>query len=191
MSLSLITLCLVLGADEPMSTDRSAKIIAQQARAQTEVLAKYGNKKEGELSKDEINQMAKDLAEADKAVLEKNGVDPKEWARENLKKDRAAYAETKEKVKEIQAKEKAADEAKKKAEAGGPKEIAVQRGISEENPVTLDDKPNVDGQIPVEKGLPPEVQKENEALQEGSINSVSEEAAKPGAKSSGKGKSHR
>ena len=190
MSLTLITLCLALGAD-PIGTDKSAQILAQQAKAQTEVYAKYGNKKQGELSKDEINQMAKDLADADTAVLETNGVDPKDWARENMKKDRAAYAETKEKVKDIQAKEKAAEEAKKKAEAAGPKEVVVQRGISEENPVTLDEKPNANGQIPVEKGLPPEVQKEQEALsaQDGAASGQPEEP-KAGAKS-GKGSRHR
>lgn len=190
MSLSLITLCLALVADEPIAPEKSAKIESQQIKAQTEVVAKYGNKKQSELSKEERSQMAKDLAEADKAVLEKNGVDPKEWARESLKKDRAAYARGKELVKEIQEKEKAAEE-KKKAEAHAPKDVVVQRGVSEENPVTLDEKPNADGTIPVEKGLPPEAQKEQEALSapEKGSSAPAEEAPKPAK--SGKGSRRR
>ena len=64
--------------------------------------------------------------------------------------------------------------------------------MSEENPVTLDEKPNADGTIPVEKGLPPEVQKEQEALsaQDGVMPpGAAEEAPKPAKP--GKGSRHR
>lgn len=184
MSLALVTLCLALVADEPIAPEKAAAIEHQQLKAQAEVIAKYGNKKEAELSPDERKAKAKDLADADQAVLDKNGVDPKQWARDSIKKDRAAYAEGKQRVKELEEKDKAAEE-KKRAEATAPREVEVQRGVSEENPVTLDEKANADGQVPVEKGLPPEAQQEQEALsaQDGLNSGPAEEApkaAKPG-----------
>ncbi len=186
MSLSLVTLCLALVADEPTTPEKAAVIERQEQKAQAEVSAKYGNKKPTELSREDRKAMDKDLANASKAVLEKNGVDPKQWARESLKKDRADFAKTKEIVKDLEAKDKAAEE-KRKADANAPKEVQVQRGVSEENPVTLDEKPNEDGVVPVEKGLPPEAQQEQDAAsgQEGGGSSAApaaEEApkAKPG-----------
>jgi hypothetical protein len=192
MSLSLISLCLALVADEPMAPEKAAAIEHAQVKAQAEVDAKYGNKKATELSPDERKQRAKDLAAADKAVLDKNGVDPKQWARESLRKDRDQYAQGKQLRKDLEEKEKAAD-AKAKAEANAPKEIVVQRGVSEENPVTLDEKANADGQIPVEKGLPPEAlqeQAELSSMEGGGAPPSIPEAAKPAAKA-GKGSRHR
>ena len=159
MSLSLVTLCLALVADEPIAPEKAAVIERDQRKAQAEVSARYGNKKPTELSRDERRELDKDLANADKAVLEKAGVDPKQWARESLKKDRAGYAQNKELVKGLEEKDKAAAEAKKK-EGAGPGEIPIQKGISEENPVTLDEKQSADGVVPVEKGLPPDATRE-------------------------------
>ena len=192
MSLSLVALCLALVADEPMAPEKSAGIEREQQKAQAEVNTKYGNKKPTELSREERSQMAKDLANADKAVLDKNGVDPKQWARESLKKNRDEYAKGKELVKGLEEKEKA--DAKKKADAANePKEIAVQRGVSEENPVTLDEKANEDGAIPVEKGLPPDAAKDLEAAGGGDMGDKASapEEAKPAAKPSGKGSRRR
>lgn len=187
MSLSLVILCLALGADEPMPPEQAAGIERQQQKAQAEVAARYGNKKPTELSPDERRAMAKEQANADKAVLEKAGVDPKQWARETLKRDRASYAQNKELVKGLEEKEKAA-EAKKKEEANAPKEITVQRGVTDQNPVTLDEKPNEDGTIPVEKGLPPEAAQEQEAAsaQDGAGKESAEEAPKPSKGSRGR-----
>ena len=190
MSITLLTLCLALGADEPLAPEKSAAIEREQQKAQAEIDAKYGNKKPTELSREERSQRAKDLAEADKAVLDKNGVDPKQWARESLKKDRAEYAQNKQAVKDLEEKEKAA-EAKKKADAAGPKEVEVQRGVSEQNPVTLDEKPNADGTVPVEKGLPPEAAQELEAAQGQDGASKQEKAPAPAAKPTGKGSRRR
>ncbi len=162
MSLSLVTLCLALVADEATTPDKAAVIERQEQKAQAEVSAKYGNKKPTELSREDRKAMDQDLANASKAVLEKNGVDPKQWARDSLKRDRSEYAKTKELVKDLEAKDKAAEE-KRKADANAPKEVEVQRGVSEENPVTLDEKPNEEGVVPVEKGLPPEAQQEQDA----------------------------
>ena len=176
-------------ADEPIAPEKAAGIERQQQKAQAEVTAKYGNKKPTELSREERGQMAKDLASADKAVLEKAGVDPKQWARESLKKDREGYAKNKEMVKGLEEKEKA-DEAAKKVE--GPKEITVQRGVSEDNPVTLDEKPNADGTVPVEKGLPPEAQRElDTAAGQDSAPSTAQPEESKAAKPSSKGSRRR
>jgi hypothetical protein len=173
-----------------MAPEKSAGIEREQQKAQAEVTAKYGNKKPSELSRDERSQMAKDLANADKAVLDKNGVDPKQWARESLKKDRDGYAKGKELVKGLEDKEKA--EAKKKAdEANAPKEVTVQRGVSEDNPVTLDEKANADGTIPVEKGLPPDAARDLEAAGGGDTMDKPAAEEKPAPKASGKGSRRR
>jgi hypothetical protein len=85
-------------------------------------------------------------------VLDKAGVDPKEYTKYIAKmnrEDRAATKAAGEKL-EQQEKEAAAKDAKK----GGPKEIVVQKGFSDNNPVTMEEK---DGDGPtVEHGLPPE-----------------------------------
>lgn len=154
MSLSLVTLCLALVADEPMEPEKAAAIERAQAKAQAEVAAKYGNKKSSELSQDERRQMVKDQADADRAVLEKLGVDAKQWARESLRRDRDQYAKNKALVKEQDGKEKAEEERKKAAAT--KKDVEVQRGINEDNPVTLDEKA-AEGQVGVEQGLPPDV----------------------------------
>lgn len=192
MSLSLISLCLALVADEPPSPEKAAVIQVEQDKARAEVSAKFGNKKPTELSAQERKELEKDMDAASKAVLEKNGVDPKQYARDQLKMGRAGYAEKKELVKEIVAKEKAAAEAKKKAE-NQPKEIQVQRGVSEENPVTLDEKPNEDGNVPVEKGLPPDAQNEQDALsaQDSASSAPAEAAPSPSKGGGGKGSKRR
>lgn len=186
MSLSLVTLFLALVADEATTPEKAAVIERQEQKAQADVAAKYGNKKPTELSHEDRKEMDKDLANASKAVLEKNGVDPKQWARDSLKKDRAGFAKTKELVKDMEAKEKAAEE-KRKADANAPKEVQVQRGVSEENPVTLDEKPNEDGVVPVEKGLPPEAQREQEAASGQDSAGSSTAAPAPEAAPRGKG----
>ncbi len=184
MSLSLVALCLALVADEPIAPEKAAVIQRDQSKAQAEVSAKYGNKKPTELSRDERKEMARDLADADKAVLDKAGVDPKQWARESIKRDRAGFEKNKELVKDLEDKDKAAAEAKKK-DAAGPKEITVQKGITDENPVTLEEKRNEDGTIAVEKGLPPEATREQaEAQSVADGPKAAEEAPKPAPKSS-------
>ncbi len=165
MSLALVTLCLALVADEPLSAEQTAIIGHEQKQAQAEVHAKYGNKKSSELSADERRQMVKDQAAAEKQVLEKNGVSAKQWARESLQKDRAEFAQQKDLEKKLVEKDKqAAAAAQKKDESGKP--VEVQRGFSEENPVTLDEKPAEEGKVAVEKQLPPDVGADQAAASE-------------------------
>ncbi|MFO0593961.1 MAG: hypothetical protein U0228_01620 [Myxococcaceae bacterium] len=166
MSLPLISLALVLAYDDPSTpADKSAQIEIDTQKAQAEVQAKYGNRKLSEMTSDERKQMAKDQAAAEKAVFEKAGIDPKQWSleqskrsRDELNKQNAAVAALKEKAKQ---------DAAKKAKGDDPnKEVQVQRGISEDNPVVLDEKENEDGTVSVEKGLPNDANSDSAAAQE-------------------------
>lgn len=151
-----LALLLAAVADEPLAPERAAAIEREQQKAQAGVTAKYGNKKPSELSQDERRQMIRDQADADRKVLEKNGVDAKTWARAQLKQDRARYAEGQQAQKALAAKEQA--EAEQAKQAADPGEVVVQRGFSEEVPVTLEE--NATGEVSVEQGLPPEVAEE-------------------------------
>ncbi|MFZ5443435.1 MAG: hypothetical protein ACOZQL_25735 [Myxococcota bacterium] len=193
MSLSLVTLCLALVADEPMPVEKSAAITREQEKAQAEVSAKYGNKKSSELSQDERRQMIREQIEADKKVLDKYGVSAKDWARESIRKDRDQYASQKQAEKALAEKEKAQAEAAKKDP--GAKEIQVQKGFSDENPVTVDEKAGEDGKVAVEQGLPPGANEDQDAASEqdrleksGPASDDAPKAAKPsGGGKSGKG----
>lgn len=194
MSLPALVIALALTADDGISLETQAQIEREQEKAQAEVAKKYGNKKSSELSPDERRQMIKDQAEAERQVLEKAGVDPKQYARDSIKRSRSDYAKQKELVKELVEKEKAAAaEALKKAnEKLKEKDIEVQRGISDENPVTVDEKENTDGKPAVEQGLPSDADSDQAAAQEqdrlenmGSAESAPKSTGK-GGKSGGK-----
>lgn len=191
MSLPLLILSLALNADDGIPLQQQAQIENDQAKAQAEVAKKYGNKKSSELSQDERRQMIKDQAAADKAVLDKAGVDAKTWAREQMKRSRSDYASAKEMGKEIAEKEKqaAADAAKKGAEAKET-EVQVQRGISDENPVTIDEKAVEDGKPAVEQGISDAdsaaAQEQDRLENSGSADSPSTGGSKPSGKG-GKG----
>jgi hypothetical protein len=188
MSLPALLLALTLTADDPIPPEKSAQIERDQAKAQDEVARKFGNKKSSELSQDERRQMIREQEAADKAVLEKAGVDPKQWARESAKRDRASFAQQKELVKDLAEKEKKAAEALKKAkELAKDKEITVQRGISDENPVIVDEKDAEDGTVAVEKGLPPDVESDQAMAAEQDRLENSGAASEGGAKSAPKG----
>jgi len=97
-------------------------------------------------------------------VLEKYGVTAKEWARAQMNRSRAQAGQVKEANKTLEAKEKAAAERAAAEQARGPKEIVIQKGISEENPVVLEE---TEGSTPiVEKGLPAEYDKDQSAASE-------------------------
>ncbi len=154
----------------------------------------FGDKKSSELSQDERRAMVKAQGEAQQKVLDKHGVDAKTWARESIGKGRDEYAEQQRLQKQIVDKQKAAAEAaaKKKADgAGGSKEISVQKGISDENPVTLDENEN--GEVTVEKGLPPDATSDQGLAQEqdkleGSSSASPAAAPKPKSGKSGGGR---
>jgi hypothetical protein len=145
------TLILSLSAGADLTPEKAAEIANDQAKAQAAVSAKYGNKKSTELTPDERRAMIKDQADADRKALDKHGISVKDWARYEQTQGRADYAAQKTAVKQLQEKEKAAAAAAAKGDAAGPKEIPIQRGFSDENPVVMEEKkgaaPRVDTSI--------------------------------------------
>lgn len=165
-----LTLILLLHVDPA----RAAEIEFEQREAQREVDEKYGNKKPSELTPDETKAKIKDRADADTKVLEKFGTTPREWARESMKQNRTELAKTQAGVRALDAQ---AQDAKKEKPKEAPREMQVQRGFSEETPVTLDEK-QVAGQVGVEKSLPPDVAEELQMAKD--IDGVLGKDAKPG-----------
>jgi hypothetical protein len=142
-------------AFEPILPEQAAAIALDAREAQAEVSRKYGNKKPSELSNEERLQMIRDQAAAEQRVLDKHGVDRRTWARQQMaqspKEVAAQQALEKQLAEKRQAEAKAKEEAEKQ---GGEKEVQVQRGFSDANPVTMEELPS-EG-VPVEQGLPPD-----------------------------------
>ncbi len=106
---------------DPPSPAEMAKLQHDVAKAQKEVDKKYEGR---ELSPEEKKQQIKDRAAAENGVLEKAGVDRKDYARAGAKmskEDRAALASENEK---LDKKEKAAGGAGQ----GGSKEVVIEKG---------------------------------------------------------------
>jgi len=148
----VLTLTLLLHLDPPV-VSRDGEIEFEQQQAQREVDEKYGNKRPADLTPDETRAKIRDQAEADTRVLAKFGTTPKEWARESLHRSRTQLAQKKADVQLLEAHAKAEAAAPKATEA--PREVQVQRGFSDETPVTLEEH-HTDGKVLVEEGLPPD-----------------------------------
>jgi hypothetical protein len=163
-SFALALVVVLLGAD-PIPPDQAAAIALDQKAAQAEVQKKYGDKKPSELSNSERTQLIRDQAAAERKVLEKYGVDPKAWARQQMAQSPQQAAA--QKTSEQQLAEQRAKQGEAAAQAKAePQEIPVQRGFSDANPVTMEEKPS--NGIPVEQGLPTEAANDQaEAAQDG------------------------
>lgn len=111
---------------EPPSPEDLAKIQYEQEKAAADVEKKYGDKKPSELSPEERRAMIKERAAAEREVLDKHGVDPKEYARAQAKQsvdDRARQRAAAEKLK----KDGDAKPAQKKDE------VIIERGHTPES----------------------------------------------------------
>lgn len=177
MTCSLVAVCLSLSLGE-FDAARAASIERDQAKENAAVNAKYGNKKSSELSPDERRQLIKEQADAERKVLDKYGVSQKDWIREQAMRSREQAAQVKDAVKAIEEQEKKAAEKAQKAET--PQEIQIQRGISEDKPVVLEEKA---GAAPaVEQGLPADYQADQSAAEEAdSFEKAYEKSAEGGA----------
>ena len=176
-----LALSLTLAPDE-FDAERAASIEREQAKETAAVTAKYGNKKSTELSRDERAQMIRDQSAAEQKVLDKYGVSPKEWARAQMNRSREQADQVRQANKALEAKEKAAAEKAAAEKAGGPREIVIQRGISEENPVTLEETENATPVV--EQGLPKDFENDQNAATES--DSVEKATEAPATKSTGK-----
>lgn len=141
-----------------LTVPQAAQIEVELAQAQRAVDAKYGNKKPSELTAEETREKIGEHAGADITVLEQHGLEAKEWARLQLKRDRITAAAVKAAVKALAASE---DAGSPKADAEQP--IEVQRGFTEANPFVLEQGSN--SETVVETGLPPDVVADEEAAQ--------------------------
>ena len=133
-----------------LDPQKVAKIQREQKQAMDEVDKQHGNKKASEMSSVERKEVIRAQADAQRAVLEKNGVEAKDLARYTAKMSRSERAQAQAADKELEKKETA----DKVAAAQKPAEIKIQRGFSNKAPVELeakDEAPPV-----VEHGLPAE-----------------------------------
>lgn len=182
---TLLSLCLLLGADDGLTPEQAATITHDNEKAQAEVSKKYGDKKASELSNDERLQLARDRAAAEKAVLDKAGVSATDYWKASRNGDRQAKAERDAAKDKLAAKDKADEEARNKKEDKG---IQVQNGFSDENPVTLEDRPTPEGDVRVEKSISPEDARDQREAEgnEGAVTGGGTSDEKPAAKPKGK-----
>ncbi len=111
---------------EDLTPEKRAQLQRDQQKAGEAIEKKYGNKKSSELSADERRSLMKEKAAAERDVLEKAGVDPKEFARSSTKMGRDEKTRTDDAMKDLEAKEAAAakDSGKKPA---GKKEVVIEK----------------------------------------------------------------
>lgn len=197
MPVSLTLVALLLGADptarfggspsDPIAPDEAAAIALDTKEAQDEVAKKYGNKKPSELSNDERTQMIKDQAAAEKKVLDKHGVSASAWARQQMAQSPKEAAAQKERVKALEDKRKADAEAAAKERDKPEQPVQVQRGISDSNPVTLEENPT--SEPVVEEGLPAEAESDQAEAAGQALGDTAAPAVetKPAAKAPAKG----
>lgn len=128
-----------------------AKIQREQKKATEEVAKAHGDRKPSEMSTAERKQVIREQAEAERRVLEKNGVEPKDLARYTARMSRAEREQLEAASADLEREE--ADAAKAKAaKADSAGQVQVQRGFSDARPVELEAK---EGAPPVvEHGLP-------------------------------------
>ena len=183
--LALCSLAAPALADDDLSPDKVAKIEHEKSQALEAVDKKYGNKKSSDLTSDERREVIRERSAAEKDVLEKNDVKAAEYVRYTSKMNVDDRAATRAAASKLDEKEKAAATAKEKEKAAaGPKEIPIQRGFNENNPVILEEKP---GAAPiVEKGLPKDYTDDQTAA--GMTDSTTQPAP---AKAAGQGKGKR
>ncbi len=139
-------------AQEELDAEKIARIRRDEQKALDAVNAKHGNKKPSEMSSAERRQVIEEQQAASAKVMDKHGVSAKEYGRHTARMgpddNEAVAAATKRLEAEEQAKKAA--EAKKQAE---PKEISIQQGISEKNPVQLEGETGTESAPLVEQGV--------------------------------------
>jgi hypothetical protein len=153
LSLSLLALAGVAGADEALTPERLGELRAEEQRAVDEVAKAHGNKKASEMTREERDALIRDQAAASSAVLQKHGVDPKDYARASAKLGREGAARAASaQVATQQAHQKEQEAAK--VPKPPPPPVQVQRGISDQNPAILEELPGADPVV--ETGIPVE-----------------------------------
>jgi hypothetical protein len=140
-----------LAAAAELSPAQKAKIQREQQKELEALDKKYGNRKPSELSNAERRALAQEQSEAEKKVLERNGVSQKEWALSSLRMGRGEKAEMDAAGKALAAQEEAQ---KKKSAQGAPgaPEVKIQRGFGNDKPAVLEDKGGGEPEIEIQRG---------------------------------------
>jgi hypothetical protein len=140
---------------EELSPETVANVRREQKAADEKVEKAHGNKPHSEMSSDERRQYMDEQRQARMEVLQKRGLDDKEYSRYEARLTKDQRAQTKSEDERLSAKEKK-DEEEKKHPAKKEEAIPIQRGFGNSRPVELEAK---DGAPPVvEHGIPPEEQ---------------------------------
>ncbi len=142
LTLSLLSWCAAALGQE-LTPERLGELRAEEQRAVDEVAKSHGNKKPSEMSREERDALIREQAAASAAVLQKHGVDAKDYARANAKlgRDGAARAASAQ-VANQQAHQKEQEAAKEPKPPPPP--VQVQRGINDQNPAVLEELPGAD-----------------------------------------------
>ncbi len=160
-------------AQEELDAEKVARIRRDEQAALNEVNAKHGNKKSSEMSSEERRQVIQEQQAASASVMSKHGVTAKEYERHTARMGREGNKAVDEATKRLEAEEQAKKEAEARRKAE-PKEIPIQQGISEKNPVQLEGETGTESDPLVEQGVDsgdeadsaPEKQADEEAAQE-------------------------
>lgn len=164
--IATLSVTLTAGAQE-LNPAMAAQIEHDQQKAFDDIDKKHGNKLSSEMSTDERRDIIHERAAAEEQVFEKHKVDRKDYTKYITKMgldDRAAMKDATKKLDEKDAEEKVKKESDDSAPKD-PKDIPVQRGFNDQNPVTLEEKKGKD--VVVEHGLPPEAESDQAAANQG------------------------
>jgi hypothetical protein len=150
----VFTASFVARADE-LTPEAVANVRREQKAADEKIEKAHGNKPHSEMTPDERRQYMDEQRQARMEVLQKHGLDDKEYSRYEARLTKDERAQTKAEEDRLTAKAKKDEEDKKNA----PKKedtIPIQRGFGNGRPVEMEAK---DGAPPVvEHGIPPEEQ---------------------------------
>lgn len=111
-----------------LSTDEVAKIQREQAKARDAVNEKY----KGKLSAAEVRAQAKELAEADRAVLDAHNVKAGEWVKASAKMSSDERAKVEAAKKQLTAEEEAAAKKADAKKETKPGEVVIETGEKNE-----------------------------------------------------------
>lgn len=155
---ALLVLPGVAGADEggELTPEKVAHIRQDEADALQKVDDEFGNRKSSEMSNEERGQAIRKNSAATAAVLEKHGVTAKEYERYTARMGQEGNERAKAEGQRLseQAKSAKAHQAAAATKATEEKEVPIQQGFDDENPVELE---SLDGDTPVvEIGIPVE-----------------------------------
>ncbi|NVJ22866.1 hypothetical protein HUW62_16725 [Myxococcus sp. AM011] len=151
---ALLVLPGVAGADEggELTPEKVAHIRRDEAAAMKKVDDEYGNRKPSEMSNEERGQATRKQSAATTSVLEKHGVTAKEYDRFTARMGREGNERAKAEGQRLEEQAKASKPAA--AKPTEEKEVSIQNGFDNDNPVELEsnegDNPEVQIGIPVE-----------------------------------------